>query len=871
LQKKFQRDNEPGDGAKAIFDACGQIFILTLKDGDGESFIPRDVVARISAKADAPVYGLWDTFLGHGIVGGDLSNSRVIGAKAARLGLAVLQGEKASNIPVIKGANVYMFDWRQLKRWGIKEENLPGGSIVRYKEISFWELYNRRIIGVAALLVLEGVLILVLAIQVTRRRRAEQALIKAHDKLERRVEEKTSELVQEIEVRKKAEDALLKSEERYKTLFESESDAIFLINQETGQIVDANRAALQMYGYKHEELIHLKNTDVSAEPNKTRKRTKQPVDQIPIRYHKKKDGTVFPVEITASLIIMQSQNMILCAVRDITERHRAETALIEAQAQLESRVMERTAELSIANEKLAQEIEEGRKAVEALRESEERYRTLIETITDAVVIVDPDGKLMYLNPEYEKMSGYCVEDLIGRLFTELLPPEYRESIGERFRRGLSGEETPIEEISILHKDGTKVPVEINTTTLLDVEGKPVARIGVVRDIFKRKFLEARLRQTQRLESIGTLARGIAHDFDNILSIIRGFTDMAIREVPEKSSAKQNLDRALRGIQRAADLVKQITAFSRQSTPERKPVLVSPIAEDTVSLLRASLPETVEIRLDLQTEIGSVYADPTQLHQVLMNLCTNAAHAMREKGGILGVSLSEVKMDDAALAGCPDISPGDYLRMTVSDTGEGMSPEALGRIFDPYFSSKKKSEGTGLGLSVVHGIVKGHGGAITVHSKPRKGTTFHVYLPLLEYSSEPEEQTGVYEPLPGGNERILFVEDEEDMVFLVGQLLESLGYEVVTRANGMDALALVREQPDRFDLVITDMSLPGMRGERLAGQIKKICHDIPIILCTGFGEDISKKTARKSGIGEIILKPLVNIDLAKTIRKVLDER
>ena len=253
----------------------------------------------------------------------------------------------------------------------------------------------------------------------------------------------------------------------------------------------------------------------------------------------------------------------------------------------------------------------------------------------------------------------------------------------------------------------------------------------------------------------------------------------------------------------------------------------------------------------------------------MNLGTNAAHAMREKGGILEISLLEVEMDAAALAGLPDISPGDYLRMTVSDTGEGISPEVLDRIFDPYFSTTERSEGTGLGLSVVHGIVKGHGGAITVHSKPRKGTTFHVYLPLLKYRAEPEEQIGGSEPLPGGNERILFVDDEEDLVFLVGQLLESLGYEVATRTNGKDALKLFREQPDRFDLVITDMSLPGMTGERLAEQIRKIRRDTPIILCTGFGEDISKERARKMGIREILLKPLVNIDLTKTIRKVLD--
>jgi len=552
-----------------------------------------------------------------------------------------------------------------------------------------------------------------------------------------------------------------------------------------------------------------------------------------------------------------------------TGRKRAEDALIETQAKLESRVQECTAELSIANEKLRHEIEERKKAELALKESKEGHRTLIETITDAVVIVDPEGKLTYLNPEYGRISGHRFEDLIGRSFTELVAPEYIESTLARFRRGLSGEETPIEEISILHKDGSQVPVEINTTTLLDADGKLIGRVSVVRDISKRKSLEAHLLQAQRLESIGILAVGIAHDFDNILSIIRGFTNIAIHKVPEKSRAKQNLDGALRGVQRAADLVKQIIAFSRQSKPERRPVLVSSIVEDAVSLLKVSFPSTIEIRLDLQVGSGTVYADPTQIHQILMNLGTNAAHAMREKGGILEVSLLEVEMDAAALAGLPDISPGDYLRMTVSDTGEGISPEVLDRIFDPYFSTTERGEGTGLGLSVVHGIVKSHGGAITVHSKPLEGTTFHTYLPLMDYKAEPEEQVIPYEPLIGGNERILFVDDEEDMVFLARQLLESLGYGVDTRTTGVEALALFRAQPDRFDLVITDMRLPGMTGERLAENIKKIRRDTPIILCTGFGEDISKERARKMGIREILLKPLVNIDLTKTIRKVLD--
>ena len=251
----------------------------------------------------------------------------------------------------------------------------------------------------------------------------------------------------------------------------------------------------------------------------------------------------------------------------------------------------------------------------------------------------------------------------------------------------------------------------------------------------------------------------------------------------------------------------------------------------------------------------------------MNLCTNAARAMRKKGGILEISLSEVKMGADASTVHPDISPGDYLRLTLSDTGHGMAPDVLARIFDPYFSTKEKGRGTGLGLSVVHGIVKSHGGAVTVHSKAGKGTTFHLFLPLLDYAGEIEEEIEKVEPVPAGRERILFVDDEKDMIFLARQFLEFLGYEVSTSTNGIEAFELFRQQPDRFDLIITDMIMPGMTGEKLVKQIKKVRGNIPIILSTGFG--ITKQKAKKMGVKEVLMKPFVDVDLAKAVRKALD--
>jgi CheY-like chemotaxis protein/two-component sensor histidine kinase len=330
-----------------------------------------------------------------------------------------------------------------------------------------------------------------------------------------------------------------------------------------------------------------------------------------------------------------------------------------------------------------------------------------------------------------------------------------------------------------------------------------------------------------------------------------------------------LQQSLRASNRAKDLVQQILAFSRQGRQERRPLDIGPIVREGLRLLRASLPATIEIKQEIDRDLEAIEADPTQIHQVLMNLCTNAAHAMEENGGTLGVSLRRATAGGEEGGGSPDIEPGRYLRLRVSDTGEGMDPEVLKRIYDPYFTTKGPGKGTGLGLAVVHGIVQSHRGKIGVVSEPGKGTTFDIYFPQADAAAglPGNEKT---EPLPlGGQERILLVDDESAILEIGQKILDHLGYEIVTRTNGVEALELFRRNPERFDLVITDMTMPNMTGDRLSRELLKIRPELPIILCTGFSESISEEKARSLGVREFVMKPLVMKDLAKAIRRSLD--
>ncbi len=383
---------------------------------------------------------------------------------------------------------------------------------------------------------------------------------------------------------------------------------------------------------------------------------------------------------------------------------------------------------------------------------------------------------------------------------------------------------------------------------------------------QKESLQKQLIQTQKMEAIGTLAGGIAHDFNNILSAIIGYAEISLDDAPKHSDLQGNLNNLLKAGVRGRDLVKQILTFSRQSEFESKPIRVEPVVKECIEFLRASLPATIEIRQDLKSN-ATVMADPTQIHQVIMNLCTNAAHAMHEKGGILDIRLAEVELDSDFASGYQDVFPGKFLRLSVDDTGRGIPPDAVDHIFEPFFTTKEKGEGTGMGLSVVHGIVKKYHGLITVSSEPEKGTVFNVFLPVLETRAISDNDKE--EVLLSGTERILFVDDEYFQVDLGKKIFGSLGYKVVAETNSLKALELFRKNPDGFDLVITDMIMPDLPGDKLAKELIAIRPDIPIIICTGYSEQLEAEKAESLGLKAIVMKPLLIQDLAKTVREVLD--
>jgi two-component system cell cycle sensor histidine kinase/response regulator CckA len=378
-----------------------------------------------------------------------------------------------------------------------------------------------------------------------------------------------------------------------------------------------------------------------------------------------------------------------------------------------------------------------------------------------------------------------------------------------------------------------------------------------------------LTETEKLSALGQLSSGLAHDFNNILAAIMGYVEMAMYEIPKTNIARQSLDQVLIASHRAKDLVRQILAFNRRSERVHKPILLSAIAKEVLSLIRASIPSTIKIVQHLELENSVIMADATQIHQVLMNLCTNAHHSMRESGGMLEITLTDLEQTEQDALKQPELIPGTYLKLSVKDTGHGMDPQTVQKAFDPYFTTKEKEVGTGMGLAVVQGIVKNHSGTIRVKSEPGKGTVIDVLFPRIGATVLSEDEKVV--EIVGGAEKILFVDDEEPLVDIGQKMLEQLGYSVVAKSCPKEALKIFKETPMSFNLVITDMTMPAMTGDILAGELMAIRSDIPIILCTGHSDLVTHDRIKDLGIKDFLLKPHSIQDLAAAIRKALDHQ
>ncbi|HEY5522251.1 MAG TPA: ATP-binding protein, partial [Desulfuromonadaceae bacterium] len=504
---------------------------------------------------------------------------------------------------------------------------------------------------------------------------------------------------------------------------------------------------------------------------------------------------------------------------------------------------------------------------------QKEYRLLasvIEQAKECILLIDSNGVIQYVNPSVTTINGRSPLEMIGYDINTMVCQEPERQLYEAILKASFQEEHLADLFQYKHDNGVMLELDVITWSVTDSVGNIISHVALIRDVSYEMQLESQLRRAQRMEAIGTLAGGIAHDFNNTLASVITCTEMALEESPEGSTLRELLDVVLKSGLRGKNLVKQILTFSRQGEQKRQEVPVDLVVSECLKLLRATLMPTIEIRLHIDKKIGLVFADPTQIQQIVMNLCTNAAHAMRGQAhGEMDIWLDNVDND---ITNFVSLSPGPYLCLTVRDNGHGMDEKTIERIFDPFFSTKGQSEGTGLGLSVIHGIVSNHGGAITVESKPGQGSQFKVYLPRLDTSTNVTTDSQSTTVL-SGTECILLVDDEEDLVFGTERMLNQLGYKVISRTDPLVALQLFCTAPEQFDLIITDQAMPLMNGTELARELTRIRPDIPVILCTGY-DTISSGDTDDIGetaefISELALKPLIRGEIASMIRRVLD--
>jgi len=808
-----------------LHDLPGKYLFLTtmggMTDANGKVLPLRDIMKSL-ALAGRIIISMEDVYILEGVLGGYVTSGQKQGMNAARLYLAYQHGKPIVDLPpMLKSPNALIFDDRVLQQYGINlPESLRTQAVLLNPRLGIYEQYRSLILGSLIGLAVLLILVVTMSLRVMSRKNRELGLA-------RNIAESANVLFNQI------------AEQTRTVHWEVNAEGLYTY------VSDVSEGVI---GYRPEEIIGKKHF-YDLHPAEGLEAFKTMVFDAFVRKESFRNLENIVQTRDGRLIWVSSNGIPFLDCNGNLERYRGSDT----------------------------DITERKKAEDALKESEEHLRVVIEANKDAMIVINSKGSMTLFNAAAEIMFGYRADDILGQPVNCLIPApgraQHTKGVRDFFSTGkpdrLIGQTV---EVQAVRANGEQFPIEISLAVGGGVDRSFV--VSVIRDITERKKaeeekkrLEAQLLQAQKMESIGNLAGGIAHDFNNILSSVIGYTELSLDDVEKGTPLEGYLQEVYTAGKRARDLVKQILAFARQSDEERKPILVDTIAEEALKLIRSTIPTSIEIKQTIES-YSLIMGNPTQLHQIFMNLCTNAAQAMEDAGGILEVGLKDVTLDTESSLTQLDLKPGNYVKVTVSDTGPGISPDIIGSIFEPYFTTKGVGKGTGLGLATAYGIVETYGGKITADSELGKGTVFSIYLPITKKREDyrPYEE----ENLPSGTERILFVDDELPIANMGSQILERLGYQVTVRTSSVEALELFRSKPNDFDLTITDMTMPNMAGDELAVELMRIRSDIPVILCTGYSKKISEENASEIGIKAFAYKPVVKADLAKTVRKVLDE-
>ena len=625
-------------------------------------------------------------------------------------------------------------------------------------------------------------------------------------------------------------------ESRMGRVLDSSLHEIYTFDEESLRFIDVNRGARSNLGYTMQELSKMTPTDLKPEfSDKKFRRMLEPLlsgEEQRVRFstiHRRKDDSEYPVDVDLQLASDVENPSFVAVIQDTTDKTKAESALAESEAHL---------------------------------------RALVENVEDIITELDETGRIVYHSPSIRRILGYEPEERVGADSMELIHPDDREKVSDGLGNLFHGGESPSLVYRLRHKDGSWRTIE-GVGTIRKAGGGRQYIVINQRDITEREEAERKLRQSQKLETIGTLAGGIAHDLNNILTPVLGYAEM-LEDKLQREQDREYAHEIISASQRAKELIHQILTFTRRSATDFKVVSMHDVVGEAVRLVRASMPATVSLQTNIDEDAGCVRGDATQIHQVILNLCTNAYQAMQPDGGDLDVVVKQTKIEHADGSAPNTPQAGSYVQVTISDSGPGMDGQTIERIFEPFFSTKPMSEGTGLGLSVALGVMAGHDGYLTVDSAPGEGSSFHAWFPRVEQAEAQGDAEAPARPR-GGTERVLLVDDEPAVLRFVTEILESLGYQVTSVASPAEVVTLVSNDPGRFDVLITDQTMPEMTGLQLAETVRELGAQMPIILMSGFSEELISNGAGQRGVDAIISKPFQGTDLDAAIRSSLDRR